>query len=62
MSWLNANEYFLMEMIARERVEELGSAVDLTPAKAEASDPPSPCPGSTAAHHTRTPCVASALA
>ena len=29
MSWLDANEYFLMDIVARERVEDLRSTIDV---------------------------------
>jgi hypothetical protein len=35
MSWLNANEYFFMELAARERAENLSSTLEATPAHAE---------------------------
>jgi hypothetical protein len=35
MSWLNANEYALMEAAARDRVEDLRAAVDAPITRAE---------------------------
>jgi hypothetical protein len=40
MSWLNANEVFLMEVVSRERVEDLRLAIDLAKESAEGDDEP----------------------
>lgn len=39
MSWLNANEYFFIEFAARDRVEDLRSTIDLTPASPARGEP-----------------------
>ena len=40
MSWLNANEYVLMEATVRDRVEDLRSTVDPPVARAETCEEP----------------------
>jgi hypothetical protein len=41
MSWLGANEVFLMEVVSREHVEDLRSAVDML--RESAVDADTPC-------------------
>ena len=40
MSWLNANEYVVMETTVRDRVEELRATIDPPVARAEAREEP----------------------
>jgi hypothetical protein len=42
MSWLNANEYALMEVTVRERVDELHATVDQGVTLSTSSDDPAP--------------------
>jgi hypothetical protein len=38
MSWLDANDYSLLERVARDRVDELRATVDVALTKARTSD------------------------
>ena len=40
MSWLDANEVFLMEVASRDRVEDLRLAIDLAKESADGDDEP----------------------
>ena len=44
MSWLDANEYFIMEAAARARVDDLHASVDRALASADAEDTPGDAP------------------
>jgi hypothetical protein len=59
MSWLNANEYFFMEMIARDRVETLRSTIDSALSRAETGDEPPrdpPMPGQARLERSASTC------
>jgi hypothetical protein len=40
MSWLDANEVFLMEVVSRDRVEELRAAIDAPSESADETEEP----------------------
>ena len=40
MSWLNANDTFLMDILARARLDELLASADVTLTASEADEPP----------------------
>jgi hypothetical protein len=38
MSWLDANEVFLMEVVSRDRIDDLRSTIDVTDESADGAD------------------------
>lgn len=38
MSWLDANEVFLMDVVSRDRVDDLRSTIDVSTESADAAD------------------------
>jgi hypothetical protein len=40
MSWLDANEVFLMEVVSRDRVDDLRSTIDVSTESADAAHEP----------------------
>lgn len=38
MSWLGANEVFLMEVVSRDRIDDLRSTIDVTDESADGAD------------------------
>jgi hypothetical protein len=38
MSWLDANEYFLMEAVARDRLDDIRRTIDVAVASGEGAD------------------------